>query len=240
MSIRAVTFDFHDTLAECDVWFQLEIRGLVPAFLDWHSSHVSGVPVSDATKQQSIAEYRAIRQRVIDDGIEQDAATCLKLVLQRLDFRVEPDLLETGLEAIMRAALPDANPKPGAIEAVQNIASAGVPMAVISSAVYHPFLEWTLEAFGIRDCFELIVTSACSGHYKSSPEIYIYTVRKLGIEPNECVHIGDSARFDVTTARRAGLRTVWVHWGNEATDGHSADLAVPTLHGVAPRVLTEL
>ena len=33
----AVTLDFHNTLAQCESWFELEVRGLLPRFLEWHA-----------------------------------------------------------------------------------------------------------------------------------------------------------------------------------------------------------
>ena len=33
MAIRAVTLDFHNTIARCERWFALEVRELVPEIL---------------------------------------------------------------------------------------------------------------------------------------------------------------------------------------------------------------
>jgi putative hydrolase of the HAD superfamily len=85
----------------------------------------------------------------------------------------------------------------------------GLRCGIVSSAVHHPFLEWTLERFGLTAAFASVVTSASSGYYKSRPEIYQTALRALGVAPGEAVHVGDSYRFDVQGARRAGLRTIW-------------------------------
>jgi FMN phosphatase YigB (HAD superfamily) len=108
-------------------------------------------------------------------------------------------------------------------------------MVVVSSAIYHPFLEWTLERFGILDAFEMVITSASCGFYKSRPEIYQHALDALSIAPDELVHIGDSLVYDVTTAGSLGVRTVWL---NAESDGeHGADMRVPTLEGLAPTLL---
>jgi putative hydrolase of the HAD superfamily len=107
----------------------------------------------------------------------------------------------------------------------------------VSSAVHHPFLDWTLARFGLGDAFTTIITSASSGFYKSRPEIYQAALRDLGVAATETIHVGDSYRFDVQGARRAGLRTVWyaptdvalAQPDNEA-DATIADLAtLPTV-----------
>jgi HAD superfamily hydrolase (TIGR01509 family) len=102
---------------------------------------------------------------------------------------------------------------PGAVETVRRLALDGFTLGIVSSAVYPPFLDWTLDAFGIRDAFSSVVTSAGAGYYKSRPEIYRVALDALGATPAETVHVGDSFRFDHLAARSAGLRTVWVAAG---------------------------
>jgi len=35
MNGQAITFDFHNTLAACPEWFELEVRTLPSSFLNW-------------------------------------------------------------------------------------------------------------------------------------------------------------------------------------------------------------
>ena len=37
MNGQAITFDFHNTLASCPEWFELEVRHLPSSFLRWWS-----------------------------------------------------------------------------------------------------------------------------------------------------------------------------------------------------------
>jgi putative hydrolase of the HAD superfamily len=109
----------------------------------------------------------------------------------------------------MRQALEEVRPMPGAVAAVRALRERGLRCGIVSSAVHHPFLEWTIERFGLGDAFATIVTSASSGYYKSRPEIYATALRGLGVGPGEAIHVGDSYRFDVQGARGAGLRAIW-------------------------------
>ena len=61
----------------------------------------------------------------------------------------------------------------------------------------------------MRPFFTEVTTSAGEGIYKSDPVIFLRAVSRLDFEPDEAVHVGDHARFDVQTARSAGLHTVW-------------------------------
>ncbi len=223
----AVTLDFHNTIACCDSWFELEVFDLVPAFLDWHAGN--GGSIEPHHHSFGRERYREIRRQVMDSGSERDAAACLVEVLAHLEIVVADADIERGLEAIFRPTVIPAEPMPGVIESVQELRLAGVQLAVVSSAAYHPFLEWTLEAFGIRGCFEHVLTSAECGHYKSTPRIYELAAKLLERDPRDCIHIGDSERFDVISARNAGMRTVLVDWNGQHNGATEADLRLETL-----------
>ena len=53
------------------------------------------------------------------------------------------------------------------------------------------------------------------------------------------VHVGDSLRYDVGGASRAGMATVWLQAPNKPGDGSdfTPDLTISTLEGSAPDIL---
>ena len=84
------------------------------------------------------------------------------------------------------------------------------------------------------------MTSAAAGYYKSRPELYWQTLAALGADPKRSLHIGDSARFDVDGAARAGLSTVWLDHGGSAKPATVPTLTVNSLDGIAPQLLSLL
>lgn len=237
MPLAAVTFDFHNTLAHCDSWFQHEIRTLVPAILFQRSAN-AGQTLDPATADRATEAYRTLRRGIIEHGRELDATACAQRVLEELSIHMDDAEVDASVESIMRACLDEAEPVPGAIETVRDLADSGVRLGVISAAVFHPFLEWALDKFGILDAFDVVVTSASAGYYKTRPELYLHTLKRLGADPARSVHIGDSHRFDVEGARRAGMRTVWFDRGSEPSSNGVADLTVRELAGLAPLLFT--
>jgi HAD superfamily hydrolase (TIGR01509 family) len=234
---RAVTFDFHDTLAHCDPWFELEVRTLASAWLRWRG-FVQADPPRDALLVNADAAYRRLREEIVDHGCEQTAEQCVAAVLHELGEPAPPAAIDAGVEHLMREAFAEARPVPGAIETVRTLAASGVTLGVVSSAVHHPFLEWTLTSFGIRDAFAEVVTSASAGYYKSRPEIYWHALERIDVRPDRTVHVGDSWRWDVGMARQAGLRAVWLRKsGADPGDGPEPDLTLDTLMGAGPRIL---
>ena len=208
MPREAVTFDFHNTIAHSDAWFDLEVRHLVSAYLRWEAAE-EGRQVDGAVLDDVDARYRVLRREIMDHGNEETAEACIGIVLRQVSLPVDDAAIATGVEVMMREALAGADPVPGSVETILALRDARVPLAVVSSAVYHPYLEWTLESFGVRDAFVQVTTSASAGFYKGRPEIYWDATSRLGVNPAEAVHIGDSHRWDVIGAQRAGMRSVW-------------------------------
>jgi tRNA (guanine37-N1)-methyltransferase len=180
--IGAITFDFHDTLVHCDAWFELEIRSLVSSYLVWDAGR-RGTTISDETLADADAAYRRLRITIVDHGVEEPAERCVALVLAELGLHRDGTSIAAGVEDLMRATLDGAEATPGAVETVLALHAAGVPLGVVSSAVYHPFIEWSLSKLGIRDRFVDVTTSASAGFYKSRPEIYLHAVDRLGFKP---------------------------------------------------------
>src|SRR5688572_12059360 len=138
--IQLVTYDFHNTIAHCDDWFQLEIRELPVRVLERaNSGYLERIGAENLT-----AKYREMRQGVMDSGVEIEAIEGLERVYREFDIDLDRDELEKHTADLMRAAVETAGPIDGSVESIRMLADAGMRIGVISSAIYHPFLEWTL------------------------------------------------------------------------------------------------
>ena len=238
MNGQAITFDFHNTLAACPEWFELEVRTLPSAFLRWWADN-TGVADAAASADDADGCYRELRRAIMEHGNELTAEACLARVFAQMCLDVPNADIETGVAYLMREALAGASPIPGAVETVRELNEMEVPIGVVSSAVYHPFLEWTLDSFGILDAFRVVVTSASAGFYKSRPEIFLHAAQALGADPRRAVHVGDSLRYDVGGASRVGMATVWLRHdgGRHENDGITPDLTLETLVSAAAPIL---
>ncbi|HEX5505701.1 MAG TPA: HAD family hydrolase, partial [Thermomicrobiales bacterium] len=171
MPIEAMTLDFHDTIARCDDWFALEVRDLAPAALRLLAA-AGHAPDDAALRDRARAAYRELRLAIIGHGEERDALSCALAALAAVGVAPPEEAVAGAVERLMRDALAGASPVRGVIAAVRALRRRGLRLGVVSSAVYHPFLDWTLARFGLRDAFASVVTSASCGFYKSRPEIY--------------------------------------------------------------------
>ena len=93
-----------------------------------------------------------------------------------------------------------------------------------------------LEALGIEQRFTHLITSGELGVAKPDPRIFRAAADAFGVEPADCVYVGDRLRTDAIGAAAAGLRGVWLDRGH--VPAGPAELAEARRRGV--RVLSGL
>ncbi len=97
---------------------------------------------------------------------------------------------------------------PGAPAFVERLKRRGVARAVGTSASRED-AERMLGAIGLREHFEVVVTSEDVHAGKPDPEVYVMAARRLGVAAGACVVFEDSV-VGIEAARRAGMRAVGV------------------------------
>ena len=91
------------------------------------------------------------------------------------------------------------------------------PLVMVSN--FYGNLNTVLEDFGIRSLFQQVVESAVVGVRKPNPEIYQLGVNALGMDPENCLVIGDSFSKDIVPAKTIGCLTLWLRkegWEEDA------------------------
>ena len=76
--------------------------------------------------------------------------------------------------------------------------------------------EQRLKEFGIRQYFDLVVSSAEEGLEKPDPKIFILAMDRAGCKPEETYMIGDRLDNDIEPAAELGINTIWVRQGSFA------------------------
>jgi beta-phosphoglucomutase len=97
-------------------------------------------------------------------------------------------------------------PKPGLVRVLGELATAGIAMAVGTSAQRRRTLE-TLDHFGIASRFGAVVTGDDVGATKPAPEIFLRAAELVGAAPVNTVVVEDSF-VGIEAARAAGMKCV--------------------------------
>jgi putative hydrolase of the HAD superfamily len=89
------------------------------------------------------------------------------------------------------------------IPTLQRLEEAGFVLAAISN--WDDRLIPLLEKLGLRPYFKEIVVSATVGAHKPDRLIFEHCAKRISFQPDEILHVGDSAREDIEGAMSAGF-----------------------------------
>lgn len=216
---KAVLFDFHNTLAICDAWLDLEIKTLPSLSIEKLVLRGTLPGTSITRLEEAVNRFKALRQGVRVSGIELSAVEGTRLVLESMGYNLPIVEIDSVVAELEEALLPQVEMVDGADLALGRLRDDGHRMGVVSSAGYPQFVEMALEKLGLRTFFSVVVTSAGEGIYKSDPEIFRRAVRYLDVQPHEAVHVGDHPVYDVQAAKVAGLSAIWFSAHSARTAG---------------------
>jgi HAD superfamily hydrolase (TIGR01509 family) len=115
--------------------------------------------------------------------------------------------------------------RPGARELVERLRGV-VPLAVASNTA-NDLVTFALEATGLLDSFDAVVTADQVAHGKPAPDVYLEACRLLGVAPSEAIALEDS-ESGVASAKAAGMTVVAIpQWA--VVDVSAADHVIDSL-----------
>ena len=135
-------------------------------------------------------------------------------------------LMDELEDLVMAEAARGIEPMPGAVELVDALRAAGMPLAVVTNAT-RAFVELTLAGAAIRDRFEVVVCAQDVVHPKPAPDLYLAACAALRVEPSRATGLEDSVT-GVAALKAAGLFAI----GVPSLPGvvlEQADLVAPSL-----------
>lgn len=126
---------------------------------------------------------------------------------------------------------------PGARDAVTTLATRW-PLGVASSA-NRPVIELVLELTGLRECFEVAVSSEEVARGKPAPDVYLEAARRIGVRAAGCAAVEDSTN-GLRAAAAAGVLVVAVpnrDFPPEQQAMELADVVCNSLQELRPELL---
>jgi len=129
-----------------------------------------------------------------------------KIILERLGVHENADFLSRVLvdEWWDNA---DVEQYSDAANTLVRLKDAGIKIGIITNA-FMKDIEEILARAELPRVFDLLVGIDSVGKPKPHPEIFLYAIRVLGIQPNEALFVGDSLEKDYFGALNAGLRAI--------------------------------
>ncbi len=192
--IKALLFDIDDTLYDSTMLAEMARRNSVKAMID------SGLPFKDEQELYEkllhiIKTFGSNYPRHYDE------------LLRYLNIPWNPKIIAAGIVAYEHTKFGYLKPFPGVIPSLIRFRKK-FRLGVVSNGI--AIKQWEkLIALGLSHFFDVFVTSGEAGVEKPSVEIFTLTAEKFGLDPQECVMIGNKLDVDITGAGNAGMETIW-------------------------------
>lgn len=201
------------------------------ALFDLNGTLTDTAPIGEALGAPSLGDV--VLQRAVHSAAVDALTGVHRPLAEHIRAAVTVEAHHRGLgqgaiaEAVERAgALPA---RPGAAAALQTLAAHGVRLAVLTNSGAEGGRR-TLEHNGLAEHFEAILGVDAVSSVKPHPSTYRHAVRELGAVPS-AVTLVAAHDWDITGAKRAGLRAAFVDHGHgsfspiaEPPDVHASDL----------------
>ncbi|MCI8376428.1 MAG: HAD-IA family hydrolase [Lachnospiraceae bacterium] len=160
-------------------------------------------------KEASLEDYKIF----VGDGVDM----LVRRLLQFNKREQEPlfdELKERYLGYFLEGCKYHVTPYPGILDLTRELKAMGAKLGVISNKPHANTVDVIHQVFG-EDIFDFVQGQTKELPRKPDPAGALYTARRLGVDPKECLYIGDTGT-DMKTGRAAGMYTVGVLWGFRA------------------------
>lgn len=126
----------------------------------------------------------------------------LRRILFRLDVQLDKKAFRELKETLKPWVIDNFRLYPDATPTVKALHGRGYKIGIITTT---PKFHFEKAIRSIEKCFEAIVTGYEAMCEKSNPRIYLYAVKRLGVQPSQALMIGDKVKLDIENPQRLGI-----------------------------------
>ena len=217
---RVIVFDLMGTL--------LDFRALEPYFERFFDN--AAVRKEWFTQTLQLAMAAVLTNSYEDFSVQADTSLEMTARHYKVSMLGEEKNLILGTLRKLRAF-------PDVIPSLQRLHDAGLKLATLTNSTIQA-IEAQLAYAGLRDHFELLISTDEIRCFKPAPEVYQLAATRLGVEPGQ-VRLVSAHDWDVTGALRAGCAAAFVARPGQVMNpfGPQPDVKGADLGEVAEQIL---
>lgn len=193
-SIKAVVFDVDGTLIHLTIDFVKMRRRVIEVF----ERH--GVP-------RGLLKPTETTIRIVERGVEE----MRRMGMGEGEVREALREVDEAMNAVELEAMSRIKPIPGVREAVEELKRMGLKVAILTRG-HSAYAERAMEACGIPDLVDAVVTRSDVEEAKPKPGALVAVAERLGVKPSEILVVGDH-EIDYACSRSAGAKFIGVLTG---------------------------
>ncbi|MCM1115329.1 MAG: HAD-IA family hydrolase [Clostridium sp.] len=201
--IKAVLFDFDETLQDRTAAFEEYMDGFMAAFC-------ADISAEEIEKRKEDMRITGNGGYVTHNGYA-DRAEWYADLIGRWNWKNAPS--STVLANHYDEKFGDYNVIfPDSPKLLNELKSRGYLVGVITNG---PSIlqNHKMDTSGLRPYCDIVVVSGDIDIHKPDPEIFRYTADQLGLKPEECVYVGDHPINDIKGAVASGMHAIRMNYG---------------------------
>ncbi len=207
---RACLFDLYGTLVdihtdETKPAFWREIAG----FYTQHGAAWEGRALREAYQALCAAQTASLQSNDPDALVEIDLLPVFRALYEARGLVPEQTLLTDTTWCFRRRSTTHLRAYAGAKELLEALRGAGKTVILLSNA-QGSFTRPELERLGLTACFDRVYISSEQGFRKPDPRFFRAPLGDLGLDPSDCLMIGNDPVCDVAGAAAVGMDAVYI------------------------------
>lgn len=195
--IRAVLFDFDDTLGPRDPAFTAGVHGFMER---WY-------PTLDEEERKS-REKEMIHFNAYGYRMTVTYPEFIALFLEKWPPE-KPETPEKALHALWFDFFSHYTLFPETLRVLDSLREAGLTVGVITNGLSY-LQNSKLDATGVRPHTDITAVSGTEGVHKPDKSIFLRVAARLGIAPEDCLYVGDNPKNDIFGSLGAGMHAAWL------------------------------
>ncbi len=209
--IKAVIFDLDNTLIDFMKMKKVSCEAAVSAMID------SGLNVNKEKAMKKIFKLYGVH------GLEEPKI--LQKFLMDISGSVDYRILANGIVAYRKVRSSYLEPFPHTSYVLLKLKGQGKKLGIITDA---PRLKaWLrLAAMKIGDFFDVVVTFEDTKKLKPHNLPFESALKKLKLNADECLMVGDWPERDIKGAKKLGMKTCFARYGNPKVKRSGADFEI--------------
>lgn len=155
-------------------------------------------------------------------GVLPSPVANIEYICRKLEIPTENDRIQKAARIRFDFTVRSMMPRAGAIELLSTLKTYGYKTGLISDCSAELPAIWADTPFA--PLIDVPTFSCTTGMRKPDPRIYRLTTNRLGIEPQNCLFVGDGSSQELTGASQVGMHAVLLRLPDkDGADAHRID-----------------
>lgn len=147
-------------------------------------------------------------------GVFNSTEGYLEHICQELGSHPTGAQIKCAAEIRFACSVESLKPRADAVRVISTLKSRRHKLGLISDCSSEVPTLWTQTPFA--PLFDVAIFSCVVGMRKPDPRIYLLATERLGVKPQECLHVGDGSSQELTGAARVGMTPVLIRVPDDA------------------------